>query len=62
MSQIRPVSDLRNSIAEILRAAEAESEATNERYEHDEVMADIRKKLRAVRNVYKDELMEARTY
>lgn len=92
MSQIRPVSDLRNSFADIsrtvhetrepviltkngygdlvvmayeeyqaiqyemgvmreLRAAELESETTTERYEHDDVMADIRAKLKAVQNV-----------
>lgn len=92
MSQIRPVSDLRNNFAEIsrtvhesrepviltkngygdmvvmayeeyqsiqyemgvmreLRAAELESETTTERYEHDDVMADLRAKLKAVQNV-----------
>ena len=92
MSQIRPVSDLRNSFAEIsrtvhetrepviltkngygdmvvmsyeeyeklqyeigvmreLRAAEIEAETTTERYDHDDVMAGIREKLRAVRHV-----------
>ena len=89
MSQIRPVSDLRNSFAEIsksihetrepviltrnghgdmvvmayedyenlqydmmvtreLRAAELESETTAERFAHDDVMRDIRERLRAV--------------
>ena len=92
MSQIRPVSDLRNSFADIsrtvhetrepviltkngygdmvvmsyeenqsiqyemgvtreLRAAELESETTTERYTHDDVMAGIRAKLKAVQNV-----------
>lgn len=92
MSQIRPVSDLRNSFADIsrtvhetrepviltrngygdmvvmayeeyqsiqyemgvmreLRAAELESETTTERYDHDEVMADLRAKVRAVQHV-----------
>ena len=92
MSQIRPVSDLRNSFAEIsrvvhetrepviltkngygdmvvmsyeeyeklqyeigvmreLRAAEIEAETTTERYDHDDVMAGIREKLRTVRHV-----------
>ena len=92
MSQIRPVSDLRNSFADIsrtvhetrepviltkngycdmvvmsyeeyqsiqyemgvtreLRAAELESETTTERYAHDDVMAGIRAKLKAVQNV-----------
>ena len=92
MSQIRPVSDLRNSFADIsrtvhetrepviltkngygdmvvisyeeyqsiqykmgvtreLRAAELESETTTERYTHDDVMAGIRTKLKAVQNV-----------
>lgn len=91
MSQIRPVSDLRNSFADIsrtvhetkepviltkngygdmvvmayeeyqsiqyemgvmreLRAAELEAENTDERFEHDTVMAEIRAKLQAVRN------------
>lgn len=92
MSQIRPVSDLRNSFADIsrtvhetrepviltkngygdmvvmsyeeyqkiqyeigvtheLRAAELEAETTTERYEHENVMAGIRSKLKAVQNV-----------
>ena len=92
MPQIRPVSDLRNSFADIsrtvhetrepviltkngygdmvvmsydeyqtiqyemgvmreLRAAELESEATAQRYEHDDVMAGVRAKLKAVRHV-----------
>ena len=92
MSQIRPVSDLRNNFADIsravhekrepviltkngygdivvmsyeeyqsiqyemgvtreLRAAELESESTTERYAHDDVMAGIRARLKAVRNV-----------
>lgn len=92
MSQIRPVSDLRNSFADIsrtvhetrepviltkngygdmvvlayeeyqsiqyemgvmreLRAAELESEISNERYEHDEVMTGIYGRLKAARNV-----------
>ena len=92
MPQIRPVSDLRNSFADIsrvvhetrepviltrngygdmvvmsyeeyqkvqyemgvmreLRAAELESETTTERYEHEDVMADIRAKLKGVQNV-----------
>ena len=92
MSQIRPVSDLRNSFADIsntvhetgepviltrngygdmvvmayeeyqriqyemgvireLSAAEMESETIAERYAHDEVMADLRAKVRAVQNV-----------
>ncbi len=92
MSQIRPVSDLRNSFADIsrmvhetkepiiltkngygdmvvmayeeyqsiqyemgvmreLRTAELESESSKERYEHDEVIANIRAKLKAVANV-----------
>ena len=92
MSQIRPVSDLRNSFADIsrtvhetrepviltkngygdmvvmsyeeyqsiqyemgvtreLRAAELESETTSERHTHDDVMAGIRTKLKAVQNV-----------
>ena len=89
MSEIRPVSDLRNNFAEIsrtvhetrepviltkngygdmvvmsyeeyqniqydmmvireLRAAELESESTRERYTHDEVMSDIRNRIKAV--------------
>ena len=89
MPQIRPVSDLRNSFADIsrtvhetrepviltkngygdmvvmsyeeyqaiqhetgvmreLRAAELESEATDERFVHEEVMRDIRAKIKAV--------------
>ena len=92
MSQIRPVSDLRNSFADIsrtvhetrepviltkngygdmvvmsyeayqsiqyemgvareLRAAELESETTTERYAHDDVMAGIRERLKAVQHV-----------
>ena len=92
MSQIRPVSDLRNNFADIsradhetrepviltkngygdmvvmsyeeyqsiqyemgvtreLRAAELESESTTERYAHDDVMAGIRARLKAVRDV-----------
>ena len=92
MSQIRPVSDLRNSFADIsrtvhetrepviltkngygdmvvmsydeyqkiqyemgvmreLRAAELESETTGERHAHEDVMAGIRDKLKAVQNV-----------
>ena len=92
MSQIRPVSDLRNSFADIsrtvhetrepviltkngygdmvvmsyeeyrniqyemgvtreLRAAVLEAETTNERHTHDDVMAGIRAKLKAVQNV-----------
>ena len=92
MSQIRPVSDLRNNFADIsrtvhetresviltkngygdmvvmsyeeyqsiqyeigvtreLRAAELEAESTAERYAHDDVMAGIRARLKAVRNV-----------
>lgn len=92
MSQIRPVSDLRNSFADIsrtvhetkepviltkngygdmvvisyetyqsiqyeigvtreLRAAELESETTIERYAHEDVMAGVRAKLRAVQHV-----------
>ena len=92
MSDIRPVSDLRNSFADIsrtvhethepviltkngygdmvvmsyeeyqriqyengvvreLRAAEVEAETTDKRYTHDEVMAGIREKLKASRNV-----------
>lgn len=91
MSEIRPVSDLRNHFAEIsrtvhetrepviltkngygdmvvmsyeefqniqydrmvmreLRAAELESESTTERFTHDEVVDDIRNRIRAVRN------------
>ena len=91
MSEIRPVSDLRNHFAEIsrtvhetrepviltkngygdmvvmsyeefqniqydrmvmreLRAAELESETTTERFTHDEVVDDIRNRIRAVRN------------
>ena len=34
-----------------LRAAELESESTTERYAHDDVMAGIRAKLKAVRDV-----------
>ena len=34
-----------------LRAAELESETTTERYAHDDVMADLRAKIRAVQNV-----------
>ena len=34
-----------------LRAAELESETTTERYAHDDVMAGIRAKLKAVQNV-----------
>ena len=34
-----------------LRAAELESETTTERYTHDDVMAGIRAKLKAVQNV-----------
>ena len=90
MSEIRPVSDLRNDFAEIsrtlhetgepviltkngygdmvvmsyeayqniqyemmimreLRAAESESQTTTERFTHDEVMNDIRGRIRAVR-------------
>lgn len=89
MSQIRPVSDLRNNFAEIsrtvhetrepmiltkngygdmvvlsyeeyqkiqyemmvareLRAAELEAETTSERFTHEEVMRDIRAKIKAV--------------
>ena len=89
MSQIRPVSDLRNHFTEIsrtvhesgepviltkngsgdmvvlsydeykkvqyemmvmreLRAAELESETTQERYDHDDVMSSIRERIRAV--------------
>ncbi len=89
MPQIRPVSDLRNSFAEIsrsvhqsdepviltkngygdmvvlsyeayeslqyemvisakLREAEIEAEATRERFHHEDVMADLRQKLKAV--------------
>lgn len=92
MLQIRPVSDLRNSFADIsrtvhetgepviltkngygdmvvmsyeeyqsiqyemgvtreLRAAELETEAATERYAHDDVMAGIRARLKAVQNV-----------
>ena len=92
MSDIRPVSDLRNSFADIsrivhenrepviltkngygdmvvmsyeeyqriqyengvvreLRASEVEAETTDERYTHDEVMAGLREKLKASRNV-----------
>lgn len=92
MPQIRPVSDLRNSFADIsrtvhetrepviltkngygdmvvmayeeyqsiqyemgvmreLRAAELEAETTAERYDHEDVMAGIREKLKAVQNV-----------
>ena len=92
MSQIRPVSDLRNNFADIsrtvhetresviltkndygdmvvmsyeeyqsiqyeigvtreLRAAELEAESTAERYAHDDVMAGIRAKLKAVQDV-----------
>lgn len=92
MSQIRPVSDLRNNFADIshtvhetgepviltrngygdmvvlaydeyqkiqyemgvmreLRAAELESETTNERYDHDDVMCDLRARVKAARNV-----------
>lgn len=92
MLQIRPVSDLRNSFADIsrtvhetgepviltkngygdmvvmsyeeyqsiqyemgvtreLRAAELEAEAATERYAHDDVMAGIRARLKAVQNV-----------
>lgn len=92
MPQIRPVSDLRNSFADIsrtvhetrepviltkngygdmvvmsyeeyqsiqyemgvtreLRAAELEAEAVAERYAHDDVMAGIRARLKAVQNV-----------
>ena len=92
MSQIRPVSDLRNSFADIsrtvhetrepviltkngygdmvvmsyeeyqtiqyemgvtreLRAAELEAESTAARYSHDDVMAGIRARLKAVRDV-----------
>lgn len=92
MSQIRPVSDLRNSFADIsrtvhetkepviltkngygdmvvisyetyqsiqyeigvtreLRAAELESETTIERYAHEDVMAGVRAKLKAVQHV-----------
>ncbi len=91
MSEIRPVSDLRNHFAEIsrtvhetrepviltkngygdmvvmsyeefqhiqydrmvmreLRAAELESESTTERFTHDEVVDDLRNRIRAVRN------------
>ena len=90
MSQIRPVSDLRNNFADIshtvhetgepviltrngygdmvvlaydeyqkiqyemgvmreLRAAELESETTHERYDHDDVMRDLRARVRAAR-------------
>ena len=93
MSEIRPVSDLRNSFAEIsrivhetgepviltkngygdmvvmsyeeyqniqydrmvmreLRAAELESETTTERFSHDEVMSEIRNRLKAVSNTH----------
>ena len=65
MPQIRPVSDLRNSFAEIsrvvhqsdepelgisakLREAEIEAETTQERFLHEDVMADLRQKLKAV--------------
>lgn len=92
MSQIRPVSDLRNSFADIsrtvhetrepviltkngygdmvvmsyeeyqsiqyemgvtreLRAAELEAEATADRYAHEDVMAGIRAKLKAIQHV-----------
>ena len=92
MSDIRPVSDLRNSFADIsrivhethepviltkngygdmvvmsyeeyqriqyengvvreLRSAEVEAETTDKRYTHDELMAGIREKLKASRNV-----------
>lgn len=92
MSQIRPVSDLRNSFADIsrtvhetrepviltrngygdmvvmayeeyqsiqyemgvtreLRAAELESENSAERYDHNEVIADLRAKVRTVQHV-----------
>lgn len=92
MSQIRPVSDLRNSFADIsrtvhetrepiiltkngygdmvvmsyeeyqsiqyemgitreLRAAELEAESTEQRFSHDEVMTNIRAKLKAVQHV-----------
>ena len=92
MSQIRPVSDLRNNFEDIshtvhetgepviltrngygdmvvlaydeyqkiqyemgvmreLRAAELESETTGERYDHDDVMRDLRGRVRAARNV-----------
>ena len=92
MSQIRPVSDLRNNFADISRtvhetrepviltkngygdmvvmsyeeyqniqyemgvtresrAAELEAESTAERYAHDDVMAGIRARLKAVRDV-----------
>ena len=92
MSQLRPVSDLRNNFADIsrtvhetrepviltkngygdmvvmsyeeyqniqyemgvtreLRAAELEAESTAERYAHDDVMAGIRARLKAVRGV-----------
>ena len=92
MSQIRPVSDLRNNFADIsrtvhetrepviltkngygdmvvmsyeeyqniqyemgvtreLRAAELEAESTAERYAHDDVMAGIHARLKAVRDV-----------
>ena len=93
MSDIRPVSDLRNSFAEIsravhetgepviltkngygdmvvmsyeeyqniqydrmvmreLRAAELESETTTERFSHDEVMSEIRNRLKAVSSTH----------
>ncbi len=93
MSEIRPVSDLRNSFAEIsrivhetgepviltkngygdmvvmsyeeyqniqydrmvmreLRAAELESETTTERFSHDEVMSEIRNRLKAVSSTH----------
>lgn len=92
MSQIRPVSDLRNNFADIshtvhetgepviltrngygdmvvlaydeyqkiqyemgvmreLRAAELELETTHERYDHDDVMRDLRARVKAARNV-----------
>lgn len=92
MSQIRPVSDLRNNFADIshtvhetgepviltrngygdmvvlsydeyqkiqyemgvmreLRAAELESETTGERYAHEDVMRDLRARVKAARNV-----------
>ena len=34
-----------------LRAAELESETTGERYDHDDVMRDLRARVRAARNV-----------
>ena len=93
MSEIRPVSDLRNNFAEIsrtvherrepviltkngygdmvvmsyeeyqniqyemmimreLRAAELESETTTERINHDQVMSDIRDRIKAVSNTH----------